>query len=116
MTKAVLIVFTNVTSPEHDDAFNEWYDGTHLADVLTVPGFVAASRYRISDAQARGVEPQHRYLSIYEVDNDDLPGTLKALGRAGRDIVISEHLDPATQMAYLYEEITPRVAAAVGGL
>ena len=111
MTKAVLVVFTNVTSPEHDDAFNDWYDDTHLADVLAVPGFVAASRYRISAVQAPGVEPPHRYMAVYEIDNDDLPGALKALGRAGRDIVISEHLDPATQMAYLYEEITPRVAA-----
>jgi hypothetical protein len=43
VTKAVLVVFTNVTSPEHDDAYNAWYDDTHLADVVTVPGFTAAT-------------------------------------------------------------------------
>jgi hypothetical protein len=32
-----------------------------------------------------------------------------ALLRAGRDMVISEHLDLGTAVAYLYEEITPRV-------
>jgi hypothetical protein len=42
MTKVVLVVFTNVTNPEHDDAYNTWYDDTHLADVVTVPGFTAA--------------------------------------------------------------------------
>jgi hypothetical protein len=110
VTKAVLVVFTNVTSPEHDDAYNVWYDDTHLADVVTVPGFTAATRYRVSDAQAKGIEPRHRYLSIYEVDGDDLQGALDALLRAGRDMVISEHLDPGTAAAYLYEEITPRVA------
>ncbi len=111
MTKALLVVLTNVTSPEHDDAFNDWYDNTHLADVLAVPGFVAAARYRVSGAQVPGVEPPHRYLALYEVDSDDLPGSLKALGRAGRDLVISEHLDSGTATAYLYQEITPRVAA-----
>jgi hypothetical protein len=110
MAKAVLVVFTNLTSPEHDDAYNDWYDNTHLADVLEVPGFVAATRYRISDAQAKGMEPQHRYLSIYEVESDDLQGAVNELGRAGRDMVISDHLDPGTAAAFLYEEITPRVA------
>jgi hypothetical protein len=109
MTKAVLVVFTNVTSPEHDDAYNTWYDDTHLADVVTVPGFTAAARYRVSDAQAKGIEPRHRYLSIYGVEGDDLQGALDALLRAGRDMVISEQLDLGTAAAYLYEEITPRV-------
>jgi hypothetical protein len=111
MTKAVLIVFTNVTSPEHDDAYNSWYDDTHLVDVVAVPGFTAAARYRVSDVQAKGVEPRHRYLSIYEVEGDELQDALDALLRAGRDMVISEHLDPGTAAAYLYEEITPRVVS-----
>lgn len=75
----------------------------------TVPGFTAATCYRVSDAQAKGIEPRHRYLSIYEVEGDDLQGALDALLRAGRDMVISEHLDLGTAAAYLYEEITPGV-------
>jgi hypothetical protein len=110
VAKAVLVVFTNVTSPEHDDAYNVWSDDTHLADVVTVPGFTAATRYRVSDAQAKGIEPRHRYLSIYEVESGDLRGAIDGLLRAGRDMVISELLDMATAAAYLYEEITPRVA------
>jgi hypothetical protein len=112
MTKAVFVVFTNVTSSEHDDAYNDWYDNTHLADVVKVPGFLAATRYRVSDAQAKGMKPEHRYLSIYEVESDDLQGALDTLGRAGRAMVISEHLDGGRAAAYLYEEITPRVSAA----
>jgi hypothetical protein len=42
VTKAVLAVFTNVTSPEHDEACNDWYDDTHLADVLTLTGYTAS--------------------------------------------------------------------------
>jgi hypothetical protein len=112
MTKAVLVVFTNVTSPEHDDAYNDWYDNTHLGDVVKVPGFLAATRYRLADTQAAGVEPRHRYLSIYEVESDDLRGTLDSLRLAGREMVMSEHLDGGRSTAYLYEEITPRVTCA----
>jgi hypothetical protein len=111
VTTAVLTVFTNVTSPEHEAAYNEWYDNTHLGDVFKVPGFVAATRYRISDAQAKGVDPPYRYLSIYEVESEELQGCLDALMRAGRDMIMSEHLDGKRSTAYLYEEITPRIAA-----
>jgi hypothetical protein len=98
-----------VTSPEHGDTYDAWYEDTHLADVVTVPGFTAATRYRVSDAQAKGMEPRHRYLSIYEVEGDDLKGAIGSTLRAGREMVISEHLDLGTAAAYLYEEITPRV-------
>jgi hypothetical protein len=100
-----------VTSPEHDETYNDWYDDTHLADVLTLTGYTAAARYRVSDVQAKGMEPAHRYLSIYEVESDDLQGAIDALLRAGRDMVISGHLDLANAAAYLYDEITPRVVS-----
>jgi hypothetical protein len=111
MTTAILTVFTNVTSPEDDEAFNDWYDNTHLKDVLEVPGFVAATRYRISAAQAKGVAVTHEYLSVYEVESDDLQGALDALMRAGSEIVMSKHLDGKRSTAFLYEEITPRATA-----
>jgi hypothetical protein len=100
-----------VTSPEHDETYNDWYDDTHLADVLTLTGYTAAARYRVSDVQAKGMEPAHRYLSIYEVESDDLQGAIDTLLRAGRDMVISGHLDLANAAAHLYDEILPRVVS-----
>jgi hypothetical protein len=113
MPPAILTVFTNVTSPEHDAAYNDWYDNVHLRDVFKVPGFVAATRYRLSAAQAKGVDAtqQSQYLAIYEVDSDDLQGSLDTLMKAGRDMVFSEHLDRKNLSAFLYEEITPRRVA-----
>jgi hypothetical protein len=113
MPSAILTVLTNVTSPEHDAAYNDWYDNVHLCDVFKVPGFVAATRYRLSAAQAKGVDAteQAQYLAVYEVDSDDLQGALDTLMKAGRGMVFSEHLDRKNLSAFLYEEITPRRTA-----
>ena len=61
-----------------DDAFNEWYDATHVPEVLDVPGVVAAQRYDISelkvpedeDLPAQLPPPTHRYMVIYELDDE----------------------------------------------
>ncbi|HEY2089688.1 MAG TPA: hypothetical protein VGH54_27165 [Mycobacterium sp.] len=113
MPKAVLIVYTNPISPERDYDFNHWYDEIHLPEVLAADGFVAASRYRVSDAQAKGVAtPAHRYASVYEVDTADLQGALDALLRSARDLDMGDSLDLSTASAVLWEEITPRLAVS----
>lgn len=63
--KAVLLVLTNPTSPSTEDAYNHWYTNEHLPDVLAVPGYVQASRWRAYD----GWSPfPQKYLAIYELD------------------------------------------------
>lgn len=113
MSKAVLIVYTNPVSPERDAEYNKWYDETHLPEVLGVDGFVAASRYRVSAAQANGVEaPPHRYVSVYEADTEDPQGLLDAMLRGAKDMHISDSCDLRNASAVLWEEITPRVTRA----
>src|SRR6202011_4482233 len=85
MPSAVLIVYTNPLTPDREAAFNAWYERTPITAVLAVEGFVAASRYRLSDAQAKGTEsPVHRFMSIYEVETDDLQGALDTLMRSAK--------------------------------
>jgi hypothetical protein len=73
-------LFIALTNPidGHDDAFNKWYDAQHLPEVLDVPGVVAAQRYdivelKVPDDQelpAQLPPPTHRYMVIYELDNE----------------------------------------------
>lgn len=64
------IVFSRI--PDHVDEaeFNAWYDA-HLDEILSIPGFVSAQRFRLEpvvvDADA-GV--QYRFLSLYEIEGD----------------------------------------------
>jgi hypothetical protein len=77
MAQDIFIVLTNPIEGE-DDAFNQWYDAHHVPEVLDVPGVVAAQRYDIAEVNVPDDEelpaqlppPTHRYLVIYELDND----------------------------------------------
>ena len=42
--RGILLVLSDAT-PGDDDAYNAWYDQVHLADVLSIPGLVAARRF-----------------------------------------------------------------------
>src|SRR5690606_19186746 len=38
--------------PGRDQEYNDWYSNRHLADVVAVPGFVSAQRFRLVDPEA----------------------------------------------------------------
>jgi hypothetical protein len=109
MPKAMLVVLTNPASPDAEDEYNDWYDNTHLHDVVDVEGFVSAQRFRFVDIESiadRGA-PSHRYLALYQVEGDDIGAVADAmLSRAGTDaMVISPALDVEGANAYFVEPI-----------
>jgi len=79
MGTSVLLVMTRCTDPAREAEFNKWYDDVHLPDVLSVPHFVAAQRYKLA-GPANKNEPEAQYLAVYELDTDDTRSAMKALG------------------------------------
>jgi hypothetical protein len=113
MTRHVLVVLSNAADG-CDEAFNDWYDRQHLANVLSVEGFVAAQRFRLSDEQLRPNELlPHRYLAVYEIEAPDLDVPLHKLlsGVTSGTIPLSEALDLSSLSAYAFTPITDRVTA-----
>ena len=110
MPKYVFCVFTDAVEGREDE-YNHWYTNTHLADVVAVPGFVAAQRFKLEPSQDTPF--QQRYLAIYEVETDDLKATKKALTQAAKSgaMPVSDALAPDVIAAY-YQQITARVTAA----
>jgi hypothetical protein len=76
MAKATVLVFTNCADPARENEFNEWYDNTHVPDVLETPGFVGCTRYELIGDPGPG---QGKFLAVYEVESDDLPSTMAGL-------------------------------------
>ena len=117
MTKGLLLVFSKPVSDDRDDAYNRWYDGTHLQDVTGVEGFVSGARYRISEQQMRegssiaGLP----YLAAYEIDAEDPKTAIQNLlsARAGffRE---QDTIDSASVVSVFFEQITEPVTAASG--
>src|SRR5207248_1561859 len=51
--------------PEHEEEFNEWYNGEYLIGYLKVPGVYSARRY-VNESDGL------RYLTVYELANDQV--------------------------------------------
>ncbi len=73
MASALLAIWNAVT-PDHETAFNAWYDGEHVPERLALPGFLSATRYR--DA-ARA----HYYCALYEAESTDSLSSPEYLAR-----------------------------------
>ena len=65
---------TNCADAAREAEFNEWYDKTHLPDVLETPGYIRATRYENIEPS----EGEAKYLALYEVETDDIDALMKA--------------------------------------
>ena len=70
MSQNLQIVFSRIPADVDEDEFNEWYDA-HLGEILSIPGFVSAQRYRLEPVVVDDEQPvSYRYLSLYEIEGD----------------------------------------------
>lgn len=100
----VMLVFTNPVV-DREDEFNEWYDTTHVPDVLAVPGVVAAQRYTLAEVRTSELgdlaailpPPEHRYLALYRLERDanDVMKDFLARVTSG-EMLLSDSLDLAS--------------------
>ena len=60
--KGLVTVWLDV-APECEEELNDWYDREHLRQVVALPGFVRARRYRVDDAPLK-------YLAWYETTDE----------------------------------------------
>jgi hypothetical protein len=105
--KYCYVVFSNPTS-EREDEYNKWYNEVHLPDVLAVPGFVSARRFKI--AQDDNKLPAS-YLALYEMETDDPETSLQDLAsRAGTPtMMLSDALDVNTALPTLFAQVSDTV-------
>jgi hypothetical protein len=96
--------------PGREEEFNTWYEQQHVPDLLRIPGFVAARRFKL--VQSQGGLPG-RYLALYEIETDDPQGALAELmNRAGTaQMVMSEAFDPGKVAAGLFVALGARRTA-----
>jgi hypothetical protein len=93
-----------------EDEYNRWYSEQHLRDVIAVPGFVSAQRFKMIEAGSSGA-PAQRYMAIYTMRTDHpeaLIDTLRTLVESGQ-MVMSEAFDQDNLATILYEAVTPVV-------
>ncbi len=94
-----------------DDEFNEWYTNQHLGDLVALPGFASAQRFKLHSVSMGTT--LNKYLAIYDVETDDPEAVIEHMF-AVRDTAVMPmsdafNIDPTSVM--LYEETTGVVHA-----
>jgi hypothetical protein len=111
---ALLVVLTNPASESAEAAYNDWYQGSHLPDVLRVPGYRRATRYRSAGGLGGGPSPfEQRYLALYELEAADEAGVQAISDEHMRRIAAGEMrrtdaIDGPSMRALYYRAVGPR--------
>lgn len=107
-----MVVLINPASEEADGEFNRWYDEVHIPQVVErIPGVVGARRMRLTKEQLLPAEalPVRRYMTVYDIETDDLQATADRLGQALGDgtLDMSEAVDMAAAgpLIHYYEPV-----------
>jgi hypothetical protein len=110
MPRYKMIVMSRPTEGREDE-YNDWYQNVHLRELVALPGFQAAQRYRIAASLVEG--EAHPYLAVYELETDDIDATLQGLRDAAGSaaIAMSDALDTESTFAVIYEEFGEKVSA-----
>ncbi len=77
----VVLVMSNPREGMEDE-FNDWYENTHLDEVLATAGFRAAQRFLLE--AERGVSSAHTYMAWYETEGESAEEVIERL-EARRD-------------------------------
>jgi hypothetical protein len=99
-----------------EDQYNSWYSGTHIPQILEIPGFQSAQRYRISEAGPAAPGPSKpRYLTIYALEADNLADPVAELrsrsahGRMERSDALALSPPPVVTIYELLEQTALRL-------
>ena len=68
--------------PEHEIEWDRWYTESHVPNLLNVPGYVSAGRFRMLDHPAlSNFNTGPRYLALYECQSEEILPSLRRVLR-----------------------------------
>ena len=93
-----------------EEEYNEWYQNTHLHDLVALEGFCSARRYKLAQSLREGND--YPYMAVYKIETTDIGAVVDNLTRAATDgrIRMSDAIDTATSYAAIYEDFGSEVS------
>jgi hypothetical protein len=71
-------IVTAGVDPDHEIEWDRWYTESHVPNLLEIPGYVIAGRFRLlEDAALTGFNTGPKYLAVYECENEAVLPTLQ---------------------------------------
>lgn len=105
MTAYRLLIFLNPVDGREDE-FNEWYEQTHLDDVLRTAGFTAAQRWGLE--VQRGMPMPLRHLAVYQTEADSAEEVMDRLDATRDQRPRSDTIDRDNGAIWLFSELGER--------
>jgi hypothetical protein len=100
------LVFGDALAGREED-FNRWYDGTHAADLVTVPGVVAVNRFVYFETVLGSGPTPPKFLSMMDFKTESVEKFSDVLDSMGARFVNTDSFDVTHAWRYLYEQADP---------
>jgi hypothetical protein len=102
MPRYKMVVLSRPTEGR-DAEYNDWYQHTHLGQIVALKGFISAQRFQRVRTLSEHTDP---YLAIYEIETNDLDSVLSELEENALSgaLTMSQALATAFVYAAVYEE------------
>jgi hypothetical protein len=79
VAKGIMVVESEPVDPDAEEEYDRWYREVHIPELLAVPGFTGARRYRIRKDLGPGESSKPRYLTVYDLEARDIAEPLTAM-------------------------------------
>jgi len=103
MGKYVMVVQSNAVDGR-DDEYNAWQDNFHFREICAIPGITGGRRLEATPIAMPS--PGAKYLSLYEIETDDVGAVMAELGRrsAAGEQTTTDSLDKSSAVLWIYAE------------
>ena len=89
--KTYCIVLSNPLEGKEKE-YNEWYSNVHLKEVVQIPGFISAQRFRLTQEQQLDIQP-YKYMAIYEIENENIGTAIRNLNESAGKLTMEPVID-----------------------
>ena len=105
----LVLVLTEPTEGQ-EARFNDYYENTHLDEVISSTGWQSAQRFRLVDEAGEACPLS--YLAAYEAEADSASDVIARLNETRSEREQSDALNKKTGRVWVFEEIGPRHEAS----
>jgi hypothetical protein len=115
--RGLMLVFIDPKSAETEAEFNAWFDDIHLDEVIAVAGIASGARFkRIPIARPTPSPITQQYLTLLEVEADDIEDVARRLTEAGKSMrqTGSVATEPPPVVLWFREHTARRLSADPG--
>jgi hypothetical protein len=99
MKRYILTTFSLPVDGE-EAAYNKWYSEVHFGDLLQIAGVKTAQRFKPQETEGSVKNP---YLSIYEIETEDISKVMQSMQDGSHEMYISPALDITSIRIQVYE-------------